>query len=369
MRSLIMVPGLFAIAGLTSPVLADRGLSRTLEEGLERQTTLTLETTRFDESFDVLDYRSNLGRGAKPEEASIHSLDLSIPLLSRWQLSYRYSDSSGEATRETEPTSVTTDINSHLIEAGFSGWSIGSWQGRGFVSVKRGKQDPLSIDCYARAGIVLGGACDEATVRFFDPDVFRETGETVYLPVLSSEATEQRVMIGAGVAKSVADWRLVHHVNISTARVDVNFASPLFDITDPFILGASFQGQRVSEIIDGLKAELPQSTPWHERSLTYEFSAIRPIGKRMMGIGKLRAIKIWRSDYEPALNGDDVTTNAAIDLSLWFSVTDSINAYVRGEAFMQYLAGFEPMAYNRRTARLFEHPYGQLSIGIVVTVP
>ena len=71
-----------------------------------------------------------------------------------------------------------------------------------------------------------------------------------------------------------------------------------------------------------------------------------------MGIGKLRAIKIWRSDYEPALNGDDVTTNAALDLSLWFSVTDSINAYVRGEAFMHYLAGFEPMAYNRRTARL-----------------
>ena len=176
-------------------------------------------------------------------------------------------------------------------------------------------------------------------------------------------------MIGAGVAKSVADWRLVHHVNLSTARVDVNFASPLFDITDPFILGASFQGQRVSEIIDGLKAELPQSTPWHERSLTYEFSAMRPIGKRMMGIAKLRAIKIWRSDYEPALNGDDVTTNAAIDLSLWFSVTDSINAYVRGEAFMHYLAGFEPMAYNRRTARLFEHPYGQLSIGVVVAVP
>ena len=80
-------------------------------------------------------------------------------------------------------------------------------------------------------------------------------------------------------------------------------------------------------------------------------------------------IKIWRSDYEPALNGNDVTTNAALDLSLWFSVTDSINAYVRGEALMHYLAGFEPMAYNRRTARLFEHPYGQLSIGVVVAVP
>ena len=55
MRSLIMVTGFCAFAGLTSQALADRGLSRTLEEGLERQTILTLETTRFDESFDVLD--------------------------------------------------------------------------------------------------------------------------------------------------------------------------------------------------------------------------------------------------------------------------------------------------------------------------
>ena len=42
---------------------------------------------------------------------------------------------------------------------------------------------------------------------------------------------------------------------------------------------------------------------------------------------------------------------------------------MRGEAFMHYLAGFEPMAYNRRTAGLFEHPYGQLSIGVVFAVP
>jgi hypothetical protein len=64
-----------------------------------------------------------------------------------------------------------------------------------------------------------------------------------------------------------------------------------------------------------------------------------------------------------------VTTNAALDLSLWLSLTPSVSAYVRAEAFMNYLAGFEPLAYNRRTARLFEHPYGQLSVGVVITLP
>lgn len=369
MRTLMIIVGLYVATGLSSATYADRTISRTLAEGLERQAMLTLETTHFDASFDVLNYRSKLGSGAKPEDATIHTLDLSLPISPRWSISYSYRDSSGEATRTTQPVSVTTRIESHLIEAGFGGWSIGSWNGRGFVGLEQGDQDPLSIDCYARAGIILGGSCDEATLRFFDPDVFRETGETVYLPVLTSEAEQRSLMVGASLAKSSASWRIVHHVHLSQARIDVNFNSPLFDITDPFILGASFQGQTVGDMISNLKAELPQTRPWIERALAYEFSAMRPMGSRLMGLAKLKAIKIWRDDYDPGLTGDDVTTNAALDLSLWLSLTPSVSAYVRAEAFMNYLAGFEPLAYNRRTARLFEHPYGQLSVGVVITLP
>ena len=39
MRSLIIVTGFCAIAGLTSQALAGRGLSRTLDEGLEEDPT------------------------------------------------------------------------------------------------------------------------------------------------------------------------------------------------------------------------------------------------------------------------------------------------------------------------------------------
>ena len=369
MRTLMIIAGLCVAAGLCSAAYADRTISRTLEEGLERQTMLTLETTHFDASFDVLNYRSKLGSGAAPEGASIHTLDLSLPISPRWSISYSYRDSSGEASRTTQPISVTTRIESHLIEAGFDGWSIGSWTGRGFVGLEQGDQDPLSIDCYARAGIILGGSCDEATLRFFDPEVFRETGETVYLPVLTSKAEQRSMMVGASLAKSAASWRMVHHLHASQARIDVNFNSPLFDITDPFILGASFQGQAVGEIISKLRAELPQTRPWIERALAYEFSAMRPMGSRITGLAKFRAIKIWRDDYDPGLTVDDVTTNAALDLSLWFTLTPSVSTYVRAEAFMHYLAGFEPLAYNRKTARLFEHPYGQLSVGVVIAFP
>ena len=39
MRSLIIVTGFCAVAGLTSQALAGRGLSRTLDEGLEEDPT------------------------------------------------------------------------------------------------------------------------------------------------------------------------------------------------------------------------------------------------------------------------------------------------------------------------------------------
>ena len=92
--------------------------------------------------------------------------------------------------------------------------------------------------------------------RFFDPDVFRETGETIYLPVPSSEATEQRVMIGAGLAKSVADWRCTsREPRHCASRCELRIAPVRYH--GPVHLRGELSGQRVSEIIDGLKAELP----------------------------------------------------------------------------------------------------------------
>ena len=74
MRTLMIIVGLYVATGLSSATYADRTISRTLAEGLERQAMLTLETTHFDASFDVLNYRSKLGSGnAIPAQSGCRS--------------------------------------------------------------------------------------------------------------------------------------------------------------------------------------------------------------------------------------------------------------------------------------------------------
>jgi hypothetical protein len=353
----------------SNQAFADRALNRTLSEQLSERYALTLEYSYFDESLDFLDYQSKLGTGSRPDQAQISGIEIQIPFLDRWQVVYNYQETEGRAVRSSEPRAVKTTVKNHLLEVVYSDWSLADWNGHAFITVERGKQDPLSIDCYERGLLTLGGSCDSADLRFFDSDVYRDTGETIYLPVLTSNAEQQSYSLGLNLTRKLSSWQFVHYFELRESEIEVTFDSPLFRITDSFVLGTSFQGQTVGAIINGLKSELPQSTPWKERSITYEFSALRPFGQKWMGVAKIRGIKIFRSNYQTNSSNRNIDGNLSLDLSLWYSPTRTLSAYVRAEAFQHYVAGFEPLAYNRRTARLFEQPYGQISIGVVLVTP
>ena len=43
------------------------------------------------------------------------------------------------------------------------------------------------IDCYQFASIVVGGSCNEADVQLLDAEIYRSTGDLVYLPVLKTQ--------------------------------------------------------------------------------------------------------------------------------------------------------------------------------------
>jgi len=348
---------------------ADRSLNRTLSEQFGQRFFLNLEYTHFDDSLDLLNYSEKLGVGARPDQASIGSIEIMVPYRDQWQFNYAYQDLSGRAIRSSEPTSVTTDVKAHLFEITYRDWSLGSWAGAAFLGLELGRQAPLTIDCYARSGLVLGGACESATLRFFDPDIYRSTGETVYLPVLTSQAKQQGFALGLSLVQKGTAWQFVHQVQAKHSKLEVQFDSPLFKVTDPFILDARFQGETVQAIINNLRAELPQAQPWSENTMTYEFSALRSVSESIMGVAKFRALKIWRSDYESASSFKDTTHNLALDFSLWYSPAETLSAYVRAELFQNYVAGFQPLAYNRRTAKLFRHPYGQISFGVVWVTP
>ncbi|MGI9299685.1 MAG: hypothetical protein ACR2PD_04555 [Luminiphilus sp.] len=41
--------------------------------------------------------------------------------------------------------------------------------------------------------------------------------------------------------------------------------------------------------------------------------------------------------------------------------------FARGEAFSNYLLGVDPLAYNAKSSRFFEHRYGQVTAGFIVS--
>ena len=80
-------------------------------------------------------------------------------------------------------------------------------------------------------------------------------------------------------------------------------------------------------------------------------------------VAKASAILISRSGYSERLGGGEVKNNLGFDLSLWRKVNQNLALYIRGEAYLKYLAGVEPLTYNRKNSKYFDYPFAQIAIG------
>ena len=77
-------------------------------------------------------------------------------------------------------------------------------------------------------------------------------------------------------------------------------------------------------------------------------------------------IKVKRKDYLNNPVKKDFTDNHLIDLSFFYSLTEYSLLYLKLSASSNYLLGENPIAYNRRSNHLFDHPYGQINAGLIL---
>jgi len=77
-------------------------------------------------------------------------------------------------------------------------------------------------------------------------------------------------------------------------------------------------------------------------------------------------IKVKRKHYINNPTKEDFNNNHLVDLSLFYGINDNILLYMKLSASSNYLLGENPLAYNRRSNHLFDHPYGQLSAGLLI---
>ena len=328
-----------------------------------------LEYSYFAPSLDVFDFAEKIQSSATPEKSDSIQLDLLIPV-ERFGLTlgYEYKPSSASVTRAVQPLSLETKINTHTLEitrkvSEFKGMELSILGG-----VSYAKQDPLKIDCYAQGSLVLGGFCPEADFSLVDGLALLNEGVTLYKPVLTTEADAMSYRIGGRLTGMLFQTMPFYAVaKLQQARISTSYQSDLLNITDESILNSEFQGITLSASLDSITADLPQTEPWKENSLTLSFGASRQLSTSLSASLELKQLFVSRSGYTATAGTKAYNQNTIFNAALWYTPRPSIAVYLRGEASSHNVLGLDPLAYNRKTSRFFEHSFGQLSIGVVTS--
>ena len=206
------------------------------------------------------------------------------------------------------------------------------------------------------------GACEGADLSFTN----QETGEAE--PAVVTAAEEDRWQLGLLLKKQYGNGvSLWHRLRYVYSEVDTDTRSAFLDLNDPFLLGIQYNGETLGTTISRLKATFPQEAPWSEAALRYDFGLNVSVGERWLLTGEVGLIKVSRSGYEQYEGVPNYESNALLNASIWYNPIGDLAFYGRAELSQHYLLGLDPMVYNQRTAKFFEHPYAQISAGLIYT--
>lgn len=364
MKRLILLHGLL-LQSFATYASEFETIDNVISTNLEKPLVLGYTYTRFDKSLDLLNYGDKL-TSTKPKEASIDTLFLSYKFKD-FRFSYESLDSSGTVIRATQPKSLETNVAgksfyfSYLVnETDKRSYELG-------VFAKEEKQDPVTIDCYAFGSTVIGGSCSEARLRLLNSDIYKSTGDLVYEPVLktSGESDSQGIFLRV-IPKSLNLLSFTHTISYKISDINQSFESKILNTTDSFIRGLTIDGSNAGVLLDNFKNELPQDTPWKEKTFKYALSNLIPIGQNFAASFMYSFVKVKRNEYLKNPIKEDFNKNHLLDLSFFYKVNDYGLFYMKFSASTNYLLGENPLAYNRRSNHLFDHPYGQVSAGIIV---
>ena len=346
-------------------VVAYGGISSAYMQANPASLVFAANYTYFDEQLDVIDYLDSLGTSSRPDEYIKPSFELGYRM-GDWRPFIEFSEVEGSAVRERQPFRVESTAN--YMTLGLTRYFGGSDEGSAltlqFTDIE---QDSLDIDCYERSGVVLGGSCEEADFQLVDGDLLLETGESVAFPVLTSsaEAISAKASVNWWNRWSSAPVLLGHSLSLSATELDHTNYSPLYDLQSSFLLNTPFDGKTLGSLIEELKQDLPQDEPWQEAVLGYDFSVSYFLGDWIFS-GALGGRYVHRFNYSDAMKRKQYRSNARLSGEIWYQFEQAA-VYLRGEAFSNYLLGIDPLAYNSKSSRFFEHPYGQLTAGFMLS--
>jgi len=322
---------------------------------------IALDYAYFSESLDVFDFASKLNSTFKPKDAASVYGSVGYKPMDNLMMSYQREDTRAATRRDREPFEVESNVQGDALLAQ---WQLGERFGYGLqvlAGLAAREQDSLRVECYSYSGLTVG-ACDGADLAFID----QETGQAE--PAVVTAAEEDRWHVGLLLKKQYGNGiSLWHRLRFLHSDVDTDTQSAFLELDDPFLLSVRFNGEPLGDTITRLKSTFPQEAPWSERTVRYDIGLNIPVGERWLLTGEVGFLKVSRRDYEELDGVPNYESNALLNASIWYNPLGTLMLFGRAELSQHYLLGLDPMIYNQRTAKFFEHPYAQISAGVLYT--
>jgi hypothetical protein len=322
------------------------------------------EHSYFDQELDLIDYLDSLEGNSRPEKYSQSALSIAYKL-GKLRPFLEYRKVSGSVERSSQPFTVESNADYWGVGLAYARGDTDSG-GSAVFQLTSVTQDDVTIDCYERSGVVLGGACEEADFQLIDGDLLLETGDTVAYPVLTSSAEAFSAELALNWWRRWSSYPILlgHTLKITASEVEHDSYSPLYDLQSTFLLNTPFNGKTLGALISELQDDLPQQSPWQEAVIRYDFSASYFLDDWIVS-GSLGALYAKRFNYADPLAREQYNSNFVVTGEIWYQFQDG-SLYLKGEAFSNYLLGVDPLAYTNKSSRFFEHPYGQITAGFIL---
>jgi len=279
----------------------------------------------FKQSFDVINYAKKLGNSAKPSSMTMYKLGGNVRLDSQWMLRTEWMRGSQTIVRSTEPTSVTSQMESAV---GLIQWQAESLPIIFELGYKKEKFLPSGFTRYQKGNVMITAAPGKQLI---------------------TSSSQASTWLGR-VAMPITFSNNLHFqwgLEYQRSSVQTSYTS-----YDPLI--TSF-----------IAGQVPQSTPWHEEQRNI-FLSLDMDATEHIALGfDATFVKIKRKNYQPRQGFRDYTSTQILDLWGSYDVTRNITIVVRGHGNTHYLLGEMPSAYNSRINHKFKYPFGYLSAGLI----
>ena len=197
---------------------------------------IAAEASTFSEDFDVIGYLDSLEDSSRPDKYRQSAASLAYKF-DAWRPFIKYREVSGSLQRSSQPFEV--ESNADYWGVGLA-YSTGDADGGGSAvfTLTSAMQDDVTIDCYERSGVILGGACEQADFQLIDGDVLLETGDTVAFPVLTSSAEALSAELSFNWWRRWSSYPILlgHTLKLAGSQVEHDSYSPLYDLQSSFLL-------------------------------------------------------------------------------------------------------------------------------------